>query len=87
LAKNDTAEFVEIVGKENLLKWALSQFAGPGNEKVKSLEEWFNLTVNYPEEHWASYDGNEIEGAKFNKHFQYETGFYDRDYIVLYRCN
>ena len=87
MAENDPAEFICMVGEETLVKWALNQYAGPGNEKAKNLEGWLNITANYPEEHWASYDGNEIEGAKFNKHFQYETGFYDRDYIVLYRCN
>jgi hypothetical protein len=86
MAENDAEEFRCIVGDENLIKWALNQWAGPGNEQTKTLEEWFELTANYPEEQWASYDGREIEGAKFNRHFEFETGF-DRNNIVLYRCN
>ena len=87
MAENDPEEFRCMVGDENLIKWALGQWAGPGNEQTDSLEGWFELTEGYPEEQWAGYDGNEIEGAKFNKNFEDETGFTDRNYIVLYRCN
>lgn len=86
MAENDPEEFRYIVGEETLVKWALGQYAGPGNEKTDSLEGWFELTKDYPEEQWANYDGNEIEGAKFNKHFENETGF-NRNDIVLYWCN
>ena len=86
MAENDPEEFRCLVGDENLIKWALGQYAGPGNEQTDSLEGWFELTKDYPEEQWASYDGHEIEGAQFNTHFERETGF-NRNDIVLYRCN
>lgn len=86
MAENDPGEFRCMVGDETLINWALGQYAGPGNEQTKTLEEWFELTADYPEEQWASYDGEEIEGAKFNRHFEMETGF-NRKYIVLYRHN
>jgi hypothetical protein len=86
MAENDPSEFTCMVGEETLVKWALNQYAGPGNEQVRNLEGWLDLTADYPEEHWASYDGNEIEGAKFNRHFEFETGFSRKD-IVLYRHN
>ena len=87
MAKNDPKELTCLVGEETLVKWALNQYAGPGNEQVRNLDEWLDLTADYPEEHWASYDGNEIEGAKFNKNFENETGYDNRNDIVLYRCN
>ena len=87
MAENDPEEFRCMVGDETLIKWALGQYAGPGNEQADSLEGWFELTAGYPEEQWASYDGQEIEGAKFNKHFENETVFTDRQNIVLYRSN
>lgn len=86
MAENDPKEFRCIIGDETLINWALGQYAGPGCEQTKTLEGWFELTKKYPEEQWAGYDGNEIEGAKFNKHFERETGF-DKEEIVLYRCN
>jgi hypothetical protein len=87
MAENDPSEFTCLVGEETLVNWALNQYAGPGNEQVRNLEEWLELTAKYPEEQWASYDGNEIEGAKFNRHFENETGFDNRADIVLYRSN
>ena len=59
LAHNDPEEFTCIVGKENLVKWALGHWAGPGNVQVNSLNDWFELTESVPEEHFASYDGEE----------------------------
>jgi hypothetical protein len=87
MAANDKSEFRCIVGDDALISWALGEYGGPGNEKVKSLDEWFELTANYPEEQWASYDGDEIEGARFNNHFAEAMGIDDRKNIVLYRCN
>ena len=86
MADNDPEKFRCIVEDENLIDWALGRYAGPGNEKANSLEKWFELTEDYPEEQWAGYDGNEIEGARFNRNFEKETGF-GRNDIVLYRCN
>ncbi|HHL35198.1 MAG TPA: hypothetical protein ENJ30_12615 [Desulfobulbaceae bacterium] len=62
MAKNDKGEFKCLVGEENLLAWALGESAGPGSKKVNSLEEWFNLWENHPEEQWASYDWEEVSG-------------------------
>lgn len=59
MAKHDKSEFKCLVGEENLLAWALGESAGPGSTKVTSLEEWFNLTSQNPEEQWARYDGEE----------------------------
>ena len=87
MAENDPSEFRTIIGDEVLVQWCLGQSAGPGSEGVSSLDEWFDLVADHPEEKWASYDGIEIEGAKFNRNFEFETGFDNREYIVLYRCN
>ena len=61
LAQDDTKEFVCMVGQETLVSWALGQYAGPGSTQVKSLNEWLDLWLDTPEEHWASYDGEEKE--------------------------
>lgn len=87
MAEHDKEEFKCMVGTDNLIAWGLGEYAGPGTTKVQSLDEWLELWLDTPAEQWASYDGEEIEGAKFNKHFENATGFTDRDYIVLYRCN
>lgn len=50
---------IEYVGAENLVLWALGQPAGPGTTQVNSLEEWFDLFADNPEEHWASEDMTE----------------------------
>lgn len=86
MAQNDKSEFICMVGEGTLVSWCLGDYAGPGTTKVSSLEEWLDLWLDTPEEHFASYDGEEIEGAAFNKHFENETGF-NREEIVLYRTN
>ena len=50
MANNDPEEFAVIIGTENLIKWGLGQYAGPGAEQTTSLEEWFQLVANHPEE-------------------------------------
>jgi len=60
-AYDNPGEFCCIVGKENLLKWALGDCAGPGRAKVRSLQEWFDLYLDVPEEEWAGYDGEEVK--------------------------
>lgn len=60
LAENDPEEFTCIVGKENLVQWAMGYSAGPGSAACSSLEEWLDLTATVPEEHFARYDGAEI---------------------------
>jgi hypothetical protein len=44
------------VGKETLVRWALGLSAGHGTSQVASLEEWFELFKENPEEEWASDD-------------------------------
>ena len=46
----DTA--VEILGAKTLIAWALGQFAGPGTTQVRSLEEWLDLYLDAPDEHF-----------------------------------
>ena len=45
-------EVVAILGAETLISWALGRLAGPGTIKVKSLEEWLDLYLDVPEEHF-----------------------------------
>lgn len=61
MANNDVEEFTMMVGKETLIAWALGKRAGPGNTHVSSLSEWLDLWLITPEEHFASYDGSEID--------------------------
>lgn len=61
MADNDKEEFTCLVGSENLIEWALGNAAGPGYSKVNSLEDWFELWEDVPEEQFASYDGTERE--------------------------
>ncbi len=60
MSKNDKEEFACIVGTDTLVEWALGNMAGGGTKKVSSLEEWLDLWLGIPEEHWASYDGKEV---------------------------
>lgn len=59
--EHDKKEFVCMVGEESLLAWAMGELAGPGTTKVKSLQDWFDLWLNTPEEEFASYDGKEVQ--------------------------
>ena len=45
-------EVVAILGAENLISWALGRLAGPGSVKVRSLQEWLDLYLDVPEEHF-----------------------------------
>lgn len=85
LAEDDPEEFTCIVGKENLIYWALGKKSGPGTTQVRSLEEWLDLWLVIPEEQWASYDGNEIE-LILSKELAEELGFSDTK-VVGYRHN
>lgn len=87
MANNNPEEFTELVGKETLVSWCLGQYAGPGNEKCNSLEKWFEIVADYPKEHWASYDGNEIEDIRVPSAFLTTLGFASKIHIVAYRCN
>jgi len=59
MAENDPTEFTCMVGEKALIAWALGQNYGPGSIGVNSLEEWLDLWIDTPEEHFASYDGVE----------------------------
>lgn len=84
LANNDPEEFTCIVGKETLVQWALGQSAGPGYVHVSSLEDWLDLTADYPEEQWAGYDGTELEVDSCSESLAEELGFTP---TVAYRWN
>lgn len=87
LAATDPEEFACLVGEKTLVRWALNQLAGPGSTQVRNLNEWLDLWLDTPEEQWASYDGIEIEGVKFNRHLADEIGYESGPSVVLYRCN
>jgi len=57
LVENDPQEFRCLVGDECLINWALGKFDGPGTEHACSLRDWIQICGKYPEEQWASYDG------------------------------
>jgi len=61
MAANDPKEFVCMVGEQTLIQWGMGHRAGPGTTQVKSLNEWLDLHLNTPEEHFASYDSSEID--------------------------
>jgi hypothetical protein len=63
MARHDEKEFACIIGEKNLFAWELGEWAGPGKTKVTSLEDWFELWCDSPEEHWASYDGIEEDAT------------------------
>ena len=87
VAKNNPKELACIVGDEAMVAWGLGQFAGPGNIQVDSLESWIGLWEDNPEEHWASYDGLELEGT-LSKEAADELGFdADQREAVFYRYN
>ena len=48
----DTA--IEMLGAETLLSWALGELAGPGSVNVRNLEEWLDLYLENPHEHFES---------------------------------
>lgn len=55
----EVAEIVQYVGEKNLILWALGIEAGSGSYKVRSLSEWFDLSMIAPEEELAGYDDRE----------------------------
>ena len=61
MAQNDKREFTCIVGEAALIAWALGESYAVGSTPTSSLEEWLDLWLATPEEHFASYDGEERE--------------------------
>ena len=49
---DDHESAVEILGASTLIAWALGRYAGPGTSKVRSLEEWLDLYLDSPGEHF-----------------------------------
>ena len=66
MAEHDPAEFTCMVGESTLISWGLGRADGPGTTKVRSLSEWLDLWPNTPEEHFASYDGDEVRVVGFS---------------------
>ena len=94
MAENDPKEFACLVGEETLIQWGLGRSAGPGSTAVNSLQEWLDLWLNVPEEHFASYDGSErtcrmskalMEELDF-EHLRYEENGKHHEF-VCYRHN
>jgi hypothetical protein len=88
MARHDPEEFRTLVGDEALIAWALGQPGGPGSVKVNSLEEWFSLVADHPEEEWAGYDGEEHEG-RLSKELAKRLGWrgWGGKDVLLYRHN
>lgn len=84
LMESDPEEFRTLVGDENLISWALGRPSGPGAQKTNTLEEWFDLWLNNPEEQWAGYDGEEREVEALTSEAKADIGFVPR---VAYRTN
>lgn len=84
MAKNDHKEFACLLGEETLIQWGLGQYAGPGYTQVKSLNDWLDLWLDTPEEHFASYDGNECTVNEVDEEAEAEIGFKP---TVAYRHN
>lgn len=61
MAHDDKSEFACLVGEGALIAWALGESYAVGSEAVSSLEEWLDLSLTHPEEHFASYDGLQVE--------------------------
>jgi len=75
MVENDPDEFVCVVGKETLVKWALGQWASPGSTAVNSLDKWLDLTATVPEEQWAAYDGMQCEVQAISQNVAEELGW------------
>jgi hypothetical protein len=80
MARNDPKEFTCIVGSDTLISWALGNPDGPGSVKVDSLDEWLDLYLDSPEQHWAGYDGTECK-VEVSPAIEDEYGYY----TVAYR--
>lgn len=83
LAQDDPKEFTCMVGEETLVQWGLELPAGPGYNKVRSLQDWLDLWLNTPEEQWAGYDSEEREVDRVGN-LSTELGFTP---TVAYRSN
>jgi len=73
-------DFICIVGRDALVDWALGFY----NNGFCSVDEWLDDWLNKPEDHWASYDNEEVEITRMNKHMKEEM---DSTSCVMYRFN
>ena len=48
----DRASAIELLGVDTLLSWAYGELGGPGSTKVKNLEDWLDLYLDDPSEHF-----------------------------------
>ena len=72
-----------MIGESTLVAWALGQYAGPGSTQVCSLEEWLELWLDTPEEHFAGYDSTQRDVERVGT-LRDELGFTP---TVAYRHN
>ena len=87
--QEDESELRALIGDEVLIQWGLGDWAGPGSNSYRSLAEWLESTEDYPEEVFASYDGEERD-AEISKAAADELGWNcDGDWlpVVVYRNN
>ena len=82
----DPEELTCIIGTDTLVAWALGQSAGPGSTAVNSLEEWLDLWLGTPEEHFATYDSCEYV-LEISDKLQQELGWDTKSDCVAYRSN
>lgn len=75
LAQNDPKEFACLVGEEVLVNWGLGISDGPGSTAVCGLQDWLDLWLDTPEEHFAGYDGLEIDVEVLSRDLCEELGF------------
>jgi len=75
MAENDSESFVDIIGSDTLVSWALGKLAGPGYIKVSSLAEWLDLYSDEAE--ILGYFGAEdsIELLETSEHIIEKLGF------------
>ena len=85
MAKNDPEEFMCIVGKKALVSWCLNQPYAVGSTSTKSLDEWLDLWLDTPEDHFSTYDGETID-IYINNNLKNELGFGTKT-CVAYRSN
>ena len=77
MSQNDKSEFVCLVGEDTILAWALGDWGGPGTTKVRCIEDWLDLWTDLPEEHFARYDGEEVEVDRISPCLGDAIGEYD----------
>jgi hypothetical protein len=90
MAANDPREFTCMVGEETLISWGMGRYAGPGSTQVTNLNDWLDLWLTTPEEHFATYDGSECT-CRMSKALMEELDFdgfiSEKHEFVCYRHN